>query len=77
MHAVKAHQQTVGIAGQVLHVLGHDVAQQHALLLGLRLDHVAAIVAVEEELAGFTVCDKLDVVEVACMVLRSTGFDTK
>lgn len=66
MHAVESHQQAVGVGGQVLHVFRHDVAQQHALLLRLRLNHVTAVVAVEEELSGFTVCDKLDVVEVAC-----------
>ncbi len=66
MHAVEADQQGVGIAGEVLHVLGHYVAQQHAFLLALRLYHVTAVVAVEEELTRFTVCDKLDVVEVAC-----------
>lgn len=67
MHAVEAHEQGVGVGGQVLHVLGHDVAQQHALLLGLRLNHVTAVVRVEEELTGLGVCDKLDVVEVTCV----------
>ena len=65
VHAVEAHEQAVGVLGQVLHVLGHYVAQQHALLLALRLYHVTAVVAVEEELTGFGVCDELNVVEVA------------
>ena len=51
MHAVEAHQQRVWVRGQVLHVLGHDLSQQHAFFLCLCLDHVAAVVRVKEELA--------------------------
>ncbi len=65
MHAIKPHEQTVWVLVEMRDVLRHDLSQQHGLLLRLRLDHVLAVVGVEEELARLAVRDELDVVEVA------------
>lgn len=46
--------------------MGKDADHELVLLLRLRLEHVLAVVAVEEELTGFGVRDKLDKVVVAC-----------
>jgi hypothetical protein len=66
VHSIEAHEQGVGVGGQMFDVLGHNIAQQYALLLGLRFDHILAVVGVEEKLAGFRVGNKLYVVKVAC-----------
>jgi len=64
MHAIESDQQGVRVDREVLHILQHDTPEQHALLLGLGLDHVLAVVRIEEELTRLRVRQELDVIEV-------------
>mmetsp|Transcript_20865 Transcript_20865/g.73625 ORF Transcript_20865/g.73625 Transcript_20865/m.73625 type:complete len:207 (-) Transcript_20865:904-1524(-) len=60
VHAVEARDEGVRLLHHVLVVVRHDAAQELRLGLGLRLDHVPAIVRVEEELSALGVADELD-----------------
>jgi hypothetical protein len=50
VHAVEAADEAVRVGGHVAKVVGQDAPQELVLVLGLGLDHVLAVVAVEEEL---------------------------
>jgi hypothetical protein len=50
----------VWVLRQVLVVVGQNADHELVLLLGLRLEHVLAVVRVEEELSGFGVRYELD-----------------
>ena len=65
MHTIESDQQRVRIGVEVLHILRHDTPQEQRLLLGLCLNHVLAIMRVEEELTRLRVRNEFNVIEVA------------
>ena len=64
-HPVEVREGRVGVLHQVRVVVGHDPPQELALGIRLRLDHVPAVVTVEEELPALRVTYELDKVVVA------------
>ena len=68
MHAVNFDESGVGVFGYIFVVVRQDALHELILHGGLRLDHVASIVRVEEKLARLGVREKLDEVVVTYLI---------